>query len=54
MCLAGSLAALAPAWLVGGFFRGMQARGIAFAAVLGHAFGPNVERGVYRMADASR
>ena len=27
---------------------------IAFAAVLGHAFGPNVERGVYRTIDGGR
>ena len=27
---------------------------IAFAAVLGHAFGPNVERGVYRTTDGGR
>ena len=27
---------------------------IAFAAVLGHAFGPNPERGVYRTATAAR
>jgi hypothetical protein len=34
ICLAGALSALAPAWLVGGFFRGYEARAIAFAAVL--------------------
>ena len=27
---------------------------VAFAAVLGHAFGPNPERGVYRTADGGK